>query len=413
MVASSKKSSSSKGKSTAAKAEEAKIEDAVIIEDASEPDETPEVSEAAPSDDQSAVDEPSKDVATAPEEDTPGADPAEPETEKAEDAASDVVEPAPGDATETKAASAESGNNSFLPLVLGGIIAGILGFLVGQLDLFGKDDAAITTKLRADLNAQHERIAALEEVEPLAVEPATVDLSPIRQELEEIASRITALEERPPEVAPQGIADDAAAAYMAELATLTDSVKAQRDEIAALIEDAQSARTENEEAVRRANAQAALARIVSALDTGAPYDGPIEELKAQQLAEVDPALDAVATEGVATLSALQAEFPAQARIALATARSVGAGEGQQGIGSFLKRSLGARSVSPREGDDPDAVLSRAEAALQRGDLTEALNELDALPEEAQAAIADWRAAADARAAARAATDALAKRLTAD
>jgi len=42
-----------------------------------------------------------------------------------------------------------------------------------------------------------------------------------------------------------------------------------------------------------------------------------------------------------------------------------------------------------------------------------LIELDTLPEEAQAAIADLRAAADARVAARAATDALAQRLTAD
>jgi hypothetical protein len=79
----------------------------------------------------------------------------------------------------------------------------------------------------------------------------------------------------------------------------------------------------------------------------------------------------------------------------------------------LTRALGARSVAPREGDDPDAVLSRAEAAIKAGDLNATLTELDTLPEEAQAAIADWRAAADARVAARAAADALAQRLTAD
>ena len=72
-----------------------------------------------------------------------------------------------------------------------------------------------------------------------------------------------------------------------------------------------------------------------------------------------------------------------------------------------------RSVAPREGDDPDAVLSRAEAAIKSGDLETTLTELDTLPEDAQAVIADWRAEADARVAARAAADALAQRLTAD
>jgi hypothetical protein len=113
------------------------------------------------------------------------------------------------------------------------------------------------------------------------------------------------------------------------------------------------------------------------------------------------------------LSTLQAEFPDLARSALNAARASGAGEGQQGIGGFLTRSLGVRSVAPREGSDPDAVLSRAEAALKSGDLDATLTELDTLPEEAQAVLADWRAAADARVSARAAADALAQRLTAD
>ena len=51
--------------------------------------------------------------------------------------------------------------------------------------------------------------------------------------------------------------------------------------------------------------------------------------------------------------------------------------------------------------------------IKTGDLSATLAELDTLPEEAQAAIADWRAEADARVAARAAADALSQRLTAD
>ena len=51
---------------------------------------------------------------------------------------------------------------------------------------------------------------------------------------------------------------------------------------------------------------------------------------------------------------------------------------------------------PRAGDGPDAILSRAEAALAGDDLDAALAELDALPEVVRAAMGDWLAGAEAR-----------------
>ena len=65
--------------------------------------------------------------------------------------------------------------------------------------------------------------------------------------------------------------------------------------------------------------------------------------------------------------------------------------------AFLRRQTNARSLAPREGNDPDAILSRAEAALSSGDLPAALTELDALPENARAAMDGWIADASARA----------------
>ena len=53
-------------------------------------------------------------------------------------------------------------------------------------------------------------------------------------------------------------------------------------------------------------------------------------------------------------------------------------------------------MAPRDGDDPDAVLSRAEAALQSGDLQAALDTLTALPDVARAELADWTARATHR-----------------
>ena len=57
--------------------------------------------------------------------------------------------------------------------------------------------------------------------------------------------------------------------------------------------------------------------------------------------------------------------------------------------SFLRSQLGARSLVPREGNDPDAVLSRVEAAAREGRMSDALAEVEALPEEGRAELAEW------------------------
>ena len=67
--------------------------------------------------------------------------------------------------------------------------------------------------------------------------------------------------------------------------------------------------------------------------------------------------------------------------------------------SFLRTQTGARSLEPREGNAPDAILSRAEAALASGDLVVTLAEITTLPAEAQPALAEWRVIAETRLAA--------------
>jgi hypothetical protein len=80
------------------------------------------------------------------------------------------------------------------------------------------------------------------------------------------------------------------------------------------------------------------------------------------------------------------------------------------IGAFLLAQTGARSLEPREGADPDAILSRAEAALEGGDLETVLTEIATLPEAGQAALSDWVALAEQRLAATNALGALAQSL---
>lgn len=59
------------------------------------------------------------------------------------------------------------------------------------------------------------------------------------------------------------------------------------------------------------------------------------------------------------------------------------------IGDFLRVQTGARSVEPREGDDPDAVLSRADAAVKAGDIKGALGLIATLPQAGQDAMSGW------------------------
>ena len=307
----------------------------------------------------------------------------------------------------------------FWPLVMGGVVAGILGFAVAEMNVL--NTRGDTEPLRQSIDAQAERLAALESAEPVA----GPDLAGIEGALAALSDQVTALEEQlaalrdRPAPATSGV-NDSAAAYAAELAELRDALgsqqeamRAQQDEIAQLIENARSIEEATADAARAATAQAALAKITAALSTGSGYQSAVEQLSESVTDEVPQALIGNAAEGVPSLQELQSDFPQAARAALSAARTSGADNAGEGFGGFLRRQLGARSVAPREGSDPDAVLSRAEAAVRQGQLGNALAEIATLPEEAQAAMGDWIDAARVRAEAEAAVQDLSQRLTAN
>jgi hypothetical protein len=86
-------------------------------------------------------------------------------------------------------------------------------------------------------------------------------------------------------------------------------------------------------------------------------------------------------------------------------------DGASGLGTFFKNQLGARSVTPRDGTDPDAILSRAEAAAATGNLEAALAEVATLPEGVGSIFDEWSALAESRRAALAALDAMTQSVT--
>ena len=240
-----------------------------------------------------------------------------------------------------------------------------------------------------------------------SADPSAVDLTPLQNQLDSLESRLAAIESRP---VVEGQAPDAAmTAVLEEMKAEIESLKGQGDTAAASIAaaaaeaearlaeaEAQAAalKEEAEATAKKALRVAALGRIAAALDAGTPFDSALVGLDGVTVPE---ALASQATSGVPTVQALSAAFPEAARTALDSSRRATMGEGlTDRLSSFLETATGARSLSPRDGSDPDAVLSRAEAAVNLGDLTTALTEISALPPEGKEAMAQWAALAQTR-----------------
>lgn len=302
-------------------------------------------------------------------------------------------------------------SRGMLPLLLGGILAGLIGFGAAYYATSAgiMSDTADLEILRRDteerLSEQSDRIAALSEQvgtvpeapDMTGLEAAVDDLTSRidglagRVEdhdarLEELSSKVSQLESRP---IVEAASDAAVEAYEAELKKLQDAMAAQRAEIEAMTEEARALESKAEDTAQATLRRAALSRIQTALDSGGSFAAPLAELEEAGV-EAPEILSQTAETGVATLAELQAQFPDAARQALAAAREAAADAGETGgWQAFLETQLGVRSLEPREGNDPDAILSRAEAATRDGRLQDALAEIEALPEAARAELSNW------------------------
>lgn len=325
-------------------------------------------------------------------------------------------EPAPEPAATPQPRPAAGG---FGAALLGGVLAAALGFVLARTEILdpilpeawrGADAAAqiapVSDAVQANaaaLRALEAQIAAIPRPDLAPVQSAVGDLSDrleaVAGQVPELSIAIGALETRLTEVEKrpltEAVSPDAIAAYEQELDRLRAAVTEQRGEVEALLAEARAMDASASDAARRATAQTALAHLRAALDSGAAFADTAAQI-ADAGFDLPAPLPDVAGEGVSTLASLRAAFPPAARNALALARAEGTTGGAQGLGAFLQRQLGARSVEPREGGDADAILSRAEAALTNGNLGAALTEIDTLPEAARPALAEWVATAKRR-----------------
>ncbi|MDU8910021.1 hypothetical protein [Aestuariicoccus sp. MJ-SS9] len=320
----------------------------------------------------------------------------------------------------------------FAPMVLGGVVAAALGFFASpvlrdSLPFLAPPPDPFQDEARSALADQAGAIEALEgRIGEVSGAVGAIDLSGLEGSVGDLTARFDAVDGRLAELSDQiagygdrltalekepmteAVSPEAIAAYERELDALRSAVETQRAEIENIAAEAVAAEQSASAQAGVAQARASLAQVSTALQDGDPFGPALNTLTSQGVAVPD-ALASVAADGVPTLTALVADFPDLARDALTAARSGAEADGG-GLGAFLQRQLGARSVTPREGDDPDAVLSRAEAAAKAGDLGGALDELAKLPEPAQAVMADWMGRAQARRAALEAASGLAQEL---
>ncbi len=362
-----------------------------------------------------------------PEQEAPKAEPV------AQSAAPTVVKSSPG----------------FVPLVLGGVVAAGLGFalaryvvpegwplpgasplqsqITGQaadiadlratLQALPKDDTA-----GAGLAAFETELSAVRETAASALQAAEAATTAISDaagsatagedfgpRLAAIEERLTALESRP--MSNAGVDPAALSGLTADIASLRSEVEAQKSAAATAAAQAESARMATEAEAETTLLKAALTKVEAAMNSGAAFSEPLALLSGSGIA-MPAVLSENAEAGVPTIAALAEGFAAPARAALATSLRGDMGSTwTERFGSFLRSQTGARSLTPREGNDPDAILSRANAAVAAGDLQTALTEIAALPEAAQTVLAPWVDQVKLRMAAQTATAELAAALS--
>ena len=378
-----------------------------------------------------------------------------PEVETPEDPAADAIqdpEPAPNvqelapepDQPVVPPEAPQGRGGGWFGTILGGAVAAGLGFgaayyalptsapatdlkaeIAGLRSQLGSQDADLAAvKARvdafapganpADLAALDARLSASEAASEAARKDTAAALKALEARASALEDRLTTLERQP--ISGDGISAAALQSFEREVAALKSEIDAQRGEstamearlaqVAAEAEDRLKA-AEAEAETKRALARAALSHLRAAVESGASIEGAMADLSSAGV-ELPAGLSEQA-KGVPTSQLLQTRFDSAAREALTVSLRETAGEGwADRISAFLRSQSGARSLTPRAGDDPDAILSRADAALKAGDLAAAIDEIAALPEGGKAVMAEWVGLAQRRMAALAAVSALAQ-----
>lgn len=274
-----------------------------------------------------------------------------------------------------------------------------------------------------DLQPLEARLSSLEEA---VKDDAPVDIAPLEAELADLKKQLGNLETQLENTeATAKAAQTAVSTSDVSLKTLADSQARAAETLSGLAADIKSVGAANSAALEDIRAElktlsgrlsqvestmgdatarelAARALSVSALksavDSGRPYKTELAAVKAGLPADMDlGALASHADSGVEPASVLIAQFPAVARDIYDTFSAPDrSGDVFDNLLASARSIVSVRGPGDADGTGPEASLRRMENAVSSGDLEAALAAYKTLPEDAQAAGAEWAAKAEAR-----------------
>ena len=331
----------------------------------------------------------------------------------------EVIPDAPAEDLERPALDTQK-LKGLLPLFAGGLLVGGIGFGAAMLPGYFNPRDPIAPVL-ATQNQLSEKIEAQStEIEEIQARPTPVDLSgevaaladsviAFRTDLaalkaaqvaqaRSLSERIDSLEKRR---LVEGVSPLAVAGYERELAQLRENISQLANDATNKIEEAKALAEVIEGNAAKLSRDGmviyALTAIQAAVESGASYTVALDDLAAATNIGLPASLVENAPNGVASLSILQKQFPVAARAALKLAREEqGPAEDENGVLAFLKMQLGVRSLDAKGGGSADAVLSRAQAAVDVGDFAVALSEIATLSSVGQDALQGWSLVATLR-----------------
>ncbi len=215
----------------------------------------------------------------------------------------------------------------------------------------------------------------------------TTAIDSLKKELADVDAKLKALTEAE-------LGSEEASQLLPEMAVLDERLRKIESTLPQLLE----AVDEDINDTKRATLAIAFANLRAAVDDGRPYADELAALTqlSPGTADFGSLLDYEDT-GIPTMRALTASFEEAREDALSTQQS-------SGDASIIDRLLGSaeslvkirRIDEAAEGGEPDAVLARAGAKLEQGDLGAAVNEVETLQRAPREAFTKWLDAAKAR-----------------
>lgn len=336
------------------------------------------------------------------------------ETDSQDDQAKEfgaIEEPQQKVAAEPEAQAAKASGGRVLPSIFGGAIAAAIGFGAAQIYPdgwpFGSDEQLV--ELQGQQSELGQRLTDTEASVFGLADQTTQSFTSVESAnkavLEELAALKAEVAELREELAaktvsenPELLSEELRAtleSQKSEIARVQSELEQMSEVAQAQIQAAELDQARAVDAEARAEARGAVNLIRSALGTGESFNDSLPVLA--KALEVPDALTSVAADGVVVQSELQSQFPDLARAALSqTIDTSSASTNADRLSLFLRDQFGMRSLAPRDGDDPDAVLSRVEESIRQGDLASAIAGLDALPDEGKRVFSDWVQAASSR-----------------